>query len=330
MFGAVIAEIIRKIAKLIWYFFPENYRKEWHENADIDLYFRRTMMVGFSVISMFVMLPMFLYHSLFLSSSSFLFYSYSFVFVLYVIFLQQFKKHGKEWPFLVALYYLGLFHYPARAFFYDGIESWPMLLWVFNIYLIARFTTHRSAAFILLFVGTFSIFLTNMENHGMMNSFELGQFWFRYFGASIMLFVIVSTKDRVEKIMKDQLKKNASQQNARQMIASLNHEINNPLMIAVGSIDHFRATKDEKYLERIDRSLNRVTEILRKIRQLENLQSTNYTETLKMIDFGISSEVFDEKDSANTEQPSEPETKNSSPKTKEDWEKLLMDELKKE
>lgn len=68
---------------------------------------------------------------------------------------------------------------------------------------------------------------------------------------------------------------------AQKMVKTYNHEINNPLQIAIGNISLYRRKRDEKSLEKIEESIQRISEITQKIsssvdqerRQFNNEQS---------------------------------------------------------
>lgn len=63
-------------------------------------------------------------------------------------------------------------------------------------------------------------------------------------------------------------------------VCSLNHEINNPLMIISGNIQLLRATESSpktlKKLEQIDNQISRITDILRQLREIESPMFEEY------------------------------------------------------
>ncbi len=70
------------------------------------------------------------------------------------------------------------------------------------------------------------------------------------------------------------------------MIATYNHEINNPLMIAMSSIGKPEDYKDKKSYERLKNSLDRISEIVKKISSTMKdgtIQYENYTHLSKII-----------------------------------------------
>jgi len=73
------------------------------------------------------------------------------------------------------------------------------------------------------------------------------------------------------------------------MVTTLNHEINNPLAIAVGnlSILQSKIDKDDQLLERVDKAmgaLNRITEIVQKIEEISDsdIVETSYSGDVNM------------------------------------------------
>jgi CheY-like chemotaxis protein len=77
-------------------------------------------------------------------------------------------------------------------------------------------------------------------------------------------FMRVMTQVRIGELSKEmgRLKEIES---SNKLIAKYNHEINNPLAIAVGALRGFIKTKDESYLEKMDKALWRITDIVKQI-----------------------------------------------------------------
>ena len=75
----------------------------------------------------------------------------------------------------------------------------------------------------------------------------------------------------------------------RSMIVTYNHEINNPLFVVAGSLKLFRQTEDPKFLDRIEKGVGRITEVVKNIRTLATKapESERYSEKSKK--FRISS-----------------------------------------
>lgn len=71
------------------------------------------------------------------------------------------------------------------------------------------------------------------------------------------------------------------------LVTTYNHEINNPLMIALGclrSLSKIQGTADD--VEKLRSSLNRITEIVKKIREISEkneIEFSNYASTSKML-----------------------------------------------
>lgn len=73
----------------------------------------------------------------------------------------------------------------------------------------------------------------------------------------------------------------------KQIIATYNHEFNNPLTIAIGNLNYLRQElAEEKYRIRLDRvweSLVRMSEIVKKIREIREYIETSYSRSEQMI-----------------------------------------------
>lgn len=73
---------------------------------------------------------------------------------------------------------------------------------------------------------------------------------------------------------------------ANAMIVTYNHEINNPLTIAMGMLRKCMMKKEFEGLEKVDHALNRIAEIVKKIDKVSqetSVQTDKYTEGQKMI-----------------------------------------------
>jgi|TARA_Y100000768_G_C23873197_1_gene631472 DNA-binding response OmpR family regulator len=69
------------------------------------------------------------------------------------------------------------------------------------------------------------------------------------------------------------------------MVTTLNHEINNPLAIAIGNLSLGKANIDETRIEKALNALNRITQIVKKIEKItsgEEIEEVNYSETVNM------------------------------------------------
>jgi CheY-like chemotaxis protein len=60
------------------------------------------------------------------------------------------------------------------------------------------------------------------------------------------------------------------------MIATYNHEINNPLSVAFGCLKSYAKNKDEETFEKLDRALWRIAEIVKRIDGVMNSNKINY------------------------------------------------------
>jgi DNA-binding response OmpR family regulator len=75
----------------------------------------------------------------------------------------------------------------------------------------------------------------------------------------------------------------------KQIITTYNHEFNNPLTIAIGNLNYLRREiVDESHLNRLTKAwdaLVRMSEIVRKIREIREYVETSYSQNERMIEF---------------------------------------------
>lgn len=64
------------------------------------------------------------------------------------------------------------------------------------------------------------------------------------------------------------------------MVTTLNHEINNPLMVAIGNLSMAKSTGDTDKIEKAMNALNRIGEIVKKIDKISSgdIEEVSYTE----------------------------------------------------
>lgn len=68
------------------------------------------------------------------------------------------------------------------------------------------------------------------------------------------------------------------------MIITLCHEINNPLTISKLSIKKLRKTYSQRFINRCDEGLNRITKITHLIKDIQDLNEVDYGEGSVMYD----------------------------------------------
>ncbi len=68
------------------------------------------------------------------------------------------------------------------------------------------------------------------------------------------------------------------------MVTTLNHEINNPLMIAIGNLSMAKKTGDKIKIEKALKALDRIADIVKKIEKISSgsMEEVNYTEHSNM------------------------------------------------
>ncbi|EQC52528.1 response regulator [Bacteriovorax sp. DB6_IX] len=95
----------------------------------------------------------------------------------------------------------------------------------------------------------------------------------------------INTQLTMKKLNKDNLQK-AELETAHAMIVTYNHEINNPLTIALGMLRKIEKDYQSPYIDKTRNALNRVVDIVKKIESVANsseVQRSDYTESDKMI-----------------------------------------------
>lgn len=95
----------------------------------------------------------------------------------------------------------------------------------------------------------------------------------------------IMTQSSLKKMYLENLSK-AELETAQAMIVTYNHEINNPLTIALGLLGRVKSDENAENVEKINNALFRIVDIVKKIQQISNdanLKQTNYTSKEKMI-----------------------------------------------
>jgi len=95
----------------------------------------------------------------------------------------------------------------------------------------------------------------------------------------------INTQLTMKKLNRDNLQK-AELETAHAMIVTYNHEINNPLTIALGMLRKIEKDHESPYIEKTRNALNRVVDIVKKIESVASsseVQRSDYTESDKMI-----------------------------------------------
>jgi len=95
----------------------------------------------------------------------------------------------------------------------------------------------------------------------------------------------ISTQLSLKQMHQENLS-NAELETAQAMIVTYNHEINNPLTIALGLLGRVKTEENTATVEKINDALFRVVDIVKKIQQISNdtkIKHTEYTSEDKMI-----------------------------------------------
>jgi len=94
----------------------------------------------------------------------------------------------------------------------------------------------------------------------------------------------INTQLRVKKLIEESI---ASQQveTINKMVTTLNHEINNPLAIAIGNLSISTVKLDPIRIEKAMEALNRITEIVKKIEQITSGE-------MEVVDYSSNTSMF--------------------------------------
>lgn len=95
----------------------------------------------------------------------------------------------------------------------------------------------------------------------------------------------INTQLKLKQLNSENLQK-AELETAHAMIVTYNHEINNPLTIALGMLRKIEKENDSQYVQKTKTALNRVVDIVKKIESVASsneVQRSDYTESDKMI-----------------------------------------------
>jgi DNA-binding response OmpR family regulator len=95
----------------------------------------------------------------------------------------------------------------------------------------------------------------------------------------------INTQLKLKQLNSENLQK-AELETAHAMIVTYNHEINNPLTIALGMLRKIEKENDSQYVQKTKNALERVVDIVKKIESVASsneVQRSDYTESDKMI-----------------------------------------------
>jgi DNA-binding response OmpR family regulator len=93
----------------------------------------------------------------------------------------------------------------------------------------------------------------------------------------------VETQLKIVDLMQESLK-GKQMKTIATMVATLNHEINNPLAIAIGNLSIAQQKMDITRIDKAMSALNRITEIVKKIENISdgNIEETDYSGNISM------------------------------------------------
>ena len=93
----------------------------------------------------------------------------------------------------------------------------------------------------------------------------------------------INTQLQVKTLFEESLK-NKQINTINTMVTTLNHEINNPLAIAIGNLTISKAQIDQERIDKALKALDRITKIVKKIEKISNgeMEEVNYSTTVNM------------------------------------------------
>lgn len=111
-----------------------------------------------------------------------------------------------------------------------------------------------------------------------------GQVLTNFITPTLFYFALISYKHLVDVEKSQELKKYYQRDSISKMIITLCHEINNPLTISKLSIKKLRKTYSQRFINRCDEGLNRITKITHLIKDIQDLNEVDYGEGSVMYD----------------------------------------------
>ncbi len=95
----------------------------------------------------------------------------------------------------------------------------------------------------------------------------------------------INTQLSIRDLYRDNMRRQ-QQDSINAMVVAFNHEINNPLAIAMGNLSLGMAKNDMVALQKSEAAMKRIAELIRKINEItkgEEIELTDYTDTAKMV-----------------------------------------------
>ncbi len=93
----------------------------------------------------------------------------------------------------------------------------------------------------------------------------------------------INTQLQIKTLFEDSLK-NKQINTINTMVTTLNHEINNPLAIAIGNLTISKSQIDQERIDKALKALDRITQIVKKIEKITSgeMEEVNYSTTVNM------------------------------------------------
>lgn len=282
-------KIESKIGACLHWFLPEQFELDSSSSESIREYHRYLLMVSITLLALVGLFPVQLFRSIVTPDQVDLIYSVPFAMLLGTVFLFDLKKNKK-----VRLFYFfvfgGFFILIPFKIYSLGVSSWPVLFWSFVLYISSSKVVNVWACMIGLASHAFMIlYFYTIGFQGEFNIFDKNVVFLSTTSGLLTLLAFEMIHYRIKLRIRSFKMVQEKNKNLKRLITSLNHEINNPLMIAMGSLDHYMVKKDPHLLERVSAALDRISEILKTIRSIEDFETTSYLEGSEMIRLDIPS-----------------------------------------
>lgn len=211
-------------------------------------------------------------------------YSAALISTLSLCSIYIYKKHNKILAAQALLLFLQLGVINTFALITQS-HAWSLLIWSYLLFL----TSNKIIKFTIPFLG----FLTNIItiSYFCYYSAPLDEFQYKtihFLGnillPSVLYIILMTYKNIIDSDKYKQLKLQQQKDTISKMIITLSHEINNPLAIVKMCLTRLENERSQDLIERCDKNLERIIEINRLIKDLQDFDEVKYGETTTMYD----------------------------------------------
>lgn len=261
------------------YFIPEDLIKKKCRSdfAYISEIAKSKLVVTLVFILIFAVLPVFIYRFFVMDDYTMSLFVVLLTPIIFLGALLYFRKTGNYQVALWLTYISFLVILPIRTFYSGGLTS-PNLSWFLSGAVVIGILHKTKSSLIFYILSLIEILILHFMDAPPYNS-PPGLRYFVHFNAYLIIVASILSLLKVNKIVIKENKKLEQSKTIHLMIASLSHEINNPLAIGLGYLDQIQEKDESLKIQKIRSSLIRIKEIVRKISELENakkIQTTSY------------------------------------------------------